>query len=667
MSQAKILLIALGTFVLSPLTPAPFDVFELNSASAAALPVTSHTDFLLRNARVAAEQRRPTDVLRLWFTHVASPSEKAAKAEGDLRSVLWWAVAHGGLCPGGLTADSAHIGAGKPAGGAGLWPVALHNFTVGSLSERRARGRDVPPPFEAFTRGRQARKVHHDDVLSASEIKSFTSAQGPCSARDYALALPFLRNSGEEYEGEKDRVLLARAMQLFLLKGLETLDARKVVGIPVIRARIFDLTLYLMDALGRSSSRREAQLEPLENRGADTRSTATDSFAREIAAWDLEDWLLLTPERRLFLWNLASPRFAKETPEVSRRESLVLPLLDAALSRRNGREVTAWIAHLDTIDSFSSPDSRKPLRRLVWSGERGQRLAALEPSNGFRERAIVLLHRGVEHIEAGRTREALRDLAQAIATSEESSTAETLRVQTRRWLTYVLGTYEVKDDVLSVLQETLPREDAAVVQEDLAWRAAFRADARSFESLTSDTRIRTAARRRLERVAPLSKGQGDAFVKKLDTDFNDDPQNTSRDLDAFLTRVEREDPEIRARIGKLLVDVRKVVTVARARLEKEEGGLRRARTLADLLLRLDALTQADDVRSLAPSASVFAGRIRATPEGDLPWPFLPPDTQPPTVFAPLILTPVDWRVTASDKNAELADDRGIVAGWRISE
>ncbi|MGQ0505950.1 MAG: hypothetical protein ACT4TC_11610 [Myxococcaceae bacterium] len=60
---------------------------------------------------------------------------------------------------------------------------------------------------------------------------------------------------------------------------------------------------------------------------------------------------------------------------------------------------------------------------------------------------------------------------------------------------------------------------------------------------------------------------------------------------------------------------------------------------------------------MAPGHQTFAGNIRLAPSDKLPWPFPVPEVEAPTPFAPIVLTPVEWR----DASAEL------VWGWRITE
>mgnify|MGYP007063845587 CR=1 FL=1 len=110
------------------------------------------------NARMALRDGRPREAVKLWLLRNAIESERGEVSghDADFRSVTWAALGTLGLCQDGFSKDEE---------GAGIWPLAAHNWVVKNM-RRQAPGLGGSP-FVAFEVGRQQRDVSVRDVLDA--------------------------------------------------------------------------------------------------------------------------------------------------------------------------------------------------------------------------------------------------------------------------------------------------------------------------------------------------------------------------------------------------------------------------------------------------------------------------------------------------------------------
>jgi len=609
----------------------------------------SDATLLYLNARLALREDRPTDALRLWFARNTLRSEtgRISVHDADFHSVAWAALGALGLCQDGLRKDP------RDAGGAGLWPLALHNQVVRTRGRRSKGGRIRP--YRAFDAGRQVRRISIDDVLDREELRTLELSRGFClGPRLRLLAL------AEDPRRLDDREAVAQLLETLIRRAWETLSPR-VRGLAVLEARLFDLGLQRM-ALAARAARQEAR-----ERGRDA---AADGLSRtDVAAvladapattlpedsepyrilvgagrWTAEDWMALEPERRRFLYDQARA-VAEDT---SLLDASALGVVDALVTAGEGEQVADWVA-------------RAP-RDAVWPGERGRSLLALSPEDGFRERSVVALHRGVDLLERGELDPALRTLALAVRTAPESRLAPEVRGLALRWLSYVTARYETTPTLLVTLQELLPTRAYSQVLEDLMWSAAFRADRASFETGLDHQVGRGALGRRLEALAPLARGEGDTFLDDMDEGLRERPGETVRTLEALVARLSLEEPAvIRSRRPVL-----EGLTAALEPLADPAAGdrqARRARTLRGELIALlegtgglgpDASVR-DRAQASDATAEIFAGSVRLAPSDPLPWPFEVQPAQAPPAFSPIELVPVEWR----DK------DGRWVLGWSL--
>ena len=373
---------------------------------------------------------------------------------------------------------------------------------------------------------------------------------------------------------------------------------------------------------------------------------------RRSMTWSPAQWLSLSPQRRLALF--ARARLFAGTP--AEHEAVAHSIIDALLDRRAGEEIESWIGFLGAKEV---PDRRLP----VTAGERGKRLLELEPSTGFKERATIAIHRGVSFLEAGRSQDALRSFAAAMAYAEDSREPAVVLALSTRWLSYVLSSYETSDDVIATLRALVPAQEYNAVLEDLVWRASLRADERSFERLVASRRRGGAFDRRVDRLRLLARGRAGELATALRDAAKDEPHLTLVFIRQLVERIEAEDAGVRRANVPLLKLLGQIVTSAAA----EEGGRgASARAASELLGRIDGvleglvdLDSSSDARArtLAPGHETFAGNVRLAPADPLPWPFVAPEPLAPSAFVPLNLHPVEWR-----------DEQGaLVFGWRISE
>lgn len=628
----------------------------LAGALASAPEPTEHT-IIYYNARMALREGKPNEAVRLWLLRNALEDQtgQVSAQDEDFRSVTWAALGDLGLCQDGIAKD----GDGT---GAGLWPLALHNQIVRTLGRRPMGHRSNP--FNAFEVGQQARRVSLTDVLNARELQALELSRGRCLRPRLALLY-----AGELVTADLgDRQVSARLLRSLLERARETLAPGRVRGRAVIEARLFDLDLQITALAAREARQNARDLGSLARQvglsrtaaaavRAELPSTTLDPASpaadvlRAAAAWPADEWMALSPDRRLYLFQ-AARSFNQDEAHF---QALGLEILDRVIASGDGEGVTRWIGLL------VSGDSPGATRELIWGGERGERLMALDPESGFEERAVIAAHRGIDQLSRGDLPEALRSLAYARQHASESSAAASLDGLSLRWLSYVAAQFEITASLLVTLQELVQRRDYGVLLEDLMWSAAFHADLRSFETGLANPGGRGALERRLALLRPLAAGDNRRFTAQIKTGLAESPSETLRFLDQLLDRLEVEDGDVR---GDQLPTLRALRALLEPLASEESGSQgRAAATLIDRALAIEQgltglpadASARDRARILAPGSEVFAGSVRLAPADPLPWPFRATDTPAPSVFTPMSLVPEEWRDAAGD----------LVFGWSI--
>ncbi|MBK7861843.1 MAG: hypothetical protein IPJ65_25145 [Archangiaceae bacterium] len=186
---------------------------------------------------------------------------------------------------------------------------------------------------------------------------------------------------------------------------------------------------------------------------------------------------------------------------------MILGLIDRLAVRGQGEELDAWLGMLEL---------KEPKQRgIIIAGERGKQLLALEPSTGFKERAVIALHRGVAELEAGQQLDALRSFGFAMAHADESSDPNAVMSLSRRWLSYVLSRFQTNGEVLGTLRALVPRQDYNIVIEELLWRAALRADKSSFELIASTVQKGSSLDQRIDKLKPMARGDVGLLATQL--------------------------------------------------------------------------------------------------------------------------------------------------------
>ncbi|QRO00827.1 hypothetical protein JRI60_18230 [Archangium violaceum] len=626
----------------------------LLSSAAAAEATESRQTVVFYNARLALRDHRPEDVLKLWLLRNSLLQQgERPRDDPEFRSVVWAALGSLGLCQDGFEDDERE--------GAGLWPLGLHNMVVHGLSKGPTPS--MPAPWDVFEVGRQQRFISLQDVLSAEELRSVTFFRTSC----LLPATMALRSGRTPFLDLEDRLNAGGLLRELLVESRATLVREKVRNLSVVEARIFDLDLVLADLKARKARRdarsiaQQARVAGVSAAGAaELRSkletfpenSPQAAFLRRSLTWTPREWLALNRERRLFLFARAQP--LSKDPDAL--QELMFGIIDELIHRKDGKELEAWIGFVGASDSTE-------LRGALTSGERGKRLLELDESTGFRERSVVALHRGVGFLEVGDLQESLRSFAYAMQQAETSREAAVTLGLARRWLSYVLSRYETNDEVVATLKALVPRQEYNQVIEDLVWRAALRADDRSFERIIQTARRGGAFDMTIERLRPLSRGKPGEMATRLRNALPEEPSSVLRFVRQLLENIEAEDADVRrANVPTLkhVLDVLRPLTVESTTAKSQ------SRTAGELMDRtqsiLDGLSHLDDsvsgnARALSPTRSTFAGSIRLAPADPLPWPFRPPEPEAPSVFTPIVLEPVEWR-----------DSKGaLIFGWRLTE
>ncbi len=610
------------------------------------------------NARLALREERPSEALRFWLLRNAIESEtrRVSAHDADFRSAVWVALGDSALCPDGFPRDSA------AEGGAGLWPLAVHNWVV------HTRLRPAPAsdraPFDAFAHGYQRRDVQLEDVLSAKELEALRFSRGDCWQH-----LLIQQAAGVWSTSLREPDAAAHVLRQLLRSALATVPKDRVVGRAVVAARIFDLNLKLAQLAARKQRKqqREARL-----RAGVVATSTHDVQAVPLASeegailmqslkWSAEEWMTLSTERRLFLFAHA----VRAAPHAN-TERLRLAIMDALIKRRRGAELEGWLAWWvsgPAEQSASSGERLEALERAVWSGERGAQLLALDLESGFRERAVIALHRGIDALTRGDQAEALRLLAHALRWADDSRDGNTVRNLARRWLSFVAAQFQVTDELLLMLRNVAPRSELSAILEDQVWHAAFAGDAASFERCALHLGTRGALAQRVQLLRPLAQDDAVAFVTTLRTADEKSPQLTTALSKQLLDRLQAEPEPVRVRELPLL---RELESLLGESLERAQGRGRSQRKREAVLLQIRALIEgtagvADDeasrARALSPEREVFVGSLRLAPSDPVPWPFVEPELEAPPVFTPLRLRPEEWAAASGE----------LVFGWRVSD
>lgn len=610
------------------------------------------------NARMALRENQPTEAVKLWLLRnsVENQSNRVSSHDADFRSVTWAALGALGVCQDGQPTDE---------DGVGLWPIALHNWLVRNMGRRVSK---AAAPFEAFDVGRQSRRISINDIVSAEEFRTVQFAPRRCLRPRLLLA-----TMGESPFADLSDPGVVTHLQLYLVnRARDTLVRDQVNGMAAIEARRFDLHLKLMALAAREAvikARKDARLGReigltrtaigVMREDAPTHLFETNSIPAAIlrtsATWPASEWMALSPDRRLFLFDHARA-FGVDPVAL---DGVVLGVIDALVETGDGTQVESWIARLSPSASIAS----------VWADDRGARLLALDAQSGFRERGVVALHRGLHLLEQGDLRGSLRSLAFALQQAPSSRAAEETQRISRRWLAYVAAQFESTAELLATLQELVPSRDYAWILEDLMWRSTLRADWTSFDRAMNSRAARSGGRAALDRrfalCLPLAKGDLGGFARLIRTGLTEAPSETLRFLDLLVAQIELEDADVRVAHRATLG--RTAALILPLTFPPSEGmPSRQSRTATTLLERIEAIEEGvggvgadasaqDRARALAPTGEVFAGSVRLAPADALPWPFAATAVAAPSVFTPLDLTPREWRDASGD----------WVFGWSI--
>lgn len=600
------------------------------------------------NARLAQRARQPNDVLKLWLVRNSLVDQGQPGTHDDaFHSLVWAATGSLGLCQDGLPRDHA-------PGGAGLWPIALHNALL-----VKGDPDELPSPYEAYDVGRQQRLVSLSDVLDDEELESVTFSRTACFMPGIAL----FEAGGNPFADLDDRLVWGELLRWLLRKSLSTVNRAQVTSTAVIEARLFDLDLTLTELRERRKRERAAERAG-EVRGANMSSGAASSagrleaqkvdtpaqlaFLRRTLRWAPAEWLSLSKGRREFLFaNAARVSLDQQAPQ-----SMALGIIDLLIDQNAGAEVSGWVAQLEG----------EAARAQVTEGRRGERLLALGDDSGFRERSVIALHRGVAHLQQGALAEALQSFAFALKHSSESAAGSTVHPLARRWLSFVLSRYEASAQVLATLKALVPRPDFNPVVEDLIWAAGLRGDATSFDRLAASVQRGTAFDDRVARLGLLAHRKPTELVAQLRATAVESPFDTLRFCRQLLDALEREQADVRfanrALVAQVLAMLEGIASEPGAaktneRLARELAG--RAQSILEAL-GINAGPMAES-RALSLDHSTFAGALRLAPADPLPWPFERPAVEAPQSFAPLRLTPIEWRDDAD----------ALVFGWKVTE
>ena len=646
------------------------------SAPAFSLAATSVSGQTLafENARLALRDGKPQDALRLWLLRNALESSGTPPThDSDFRSVVWAALGETGFCADGMIEDD--------VGGAGLWPLSVHNWLIKNVAKPPP---EQPSPWSSFRGGVQQRSISLRDVLSLQELKSVRFYRASCWIQHTTQPQLSTSSSSLQYVDMDERLSVGLMMRDLIALAQRTLMKDKVEGLAVLQTRAFDLDVALT-RMQASAAKQENSLTDQLLRSAGVSPGGRFQFAeqkkealaassatrlwRSAMTWPAREWLSLSPQRRLSLFVDADLGLGPDN--IASRERVILDVTDELIRRKDGAEVQSWLAlsgrwfrlpNTDEGQTRAADPDRLRLMTAMTSGERGERLLALTPADGFRERGAIALHRGVAFLKAGDTLEALRSFAVALSHADDSVDAENVHRLAQRWLSFVLGQYVSSEEVLGVVDRFVPAVDYGVVVESLLWRAAFHGDVDSVARLTASARRKrnVGVQTLSKQLQPLAEGDPGRMWTELTSSKQSDAAQ-ARFAERLLDQLALEPLDVRANhrqtLALLLGQLDPMIARATAAQQKRLTKVRlRAQTLRDGVGDFD-----DEVRgrldAISPDKEAYAGSVRLAPADPLPWPFAAPRPTPPNAFVPIKLVPVEWRA---------ADDT-LVFGWSMRE
>lgn len=620
------------------------------------------------NARIALRDGRPEDVLRLWLLrNTLEDQGEEPLHDGDFRSAVWAALSSAGLCHDGIRPDD-------DADGAGLWPLALHNWLVRSTSKQPAPSH--PRSFSSYDAGFQQRYFSLYDVLSREELLAARFVRRDC-LRPY-MELPWLGTP--HWLALDDRLSTGIMMRDLLEKAQATLKDDRVRGQVVLETRLFDIEVALA-RLAKSAVRREtgllgqvakttgvseaAMTLVREDRLAEVREGEYAALLRRCLSWDTESWFSLSQNRRVALFAESSDSFAGRDDVEPDLRRTILQNVDTLIEQKNGKELEQWFGFANPKPREGDAPSLVNTRRetLVPEfvlGARGEKLLSLEPESGFRERAVVALWRGTDLLQRGQRLDAMRSFALAMQRSDESRRADEVHNLSKRWFAFVLAQHEADAETLAILEEFVSPLDRNDLLEILLWRAAFYGDGPSFNRIAEGVRRGGALDMRIHHLSILARGDAGAMWTAVRTDL-ESPQAITKFTQQLTDELATESLDVRLKnratleLGLILLgEVGK--DAARGLRRRIDEQMRRIQTLLDGLDVYDTSPEGR-ARSAAPGSEAYAGSVRLAPADPLPWPFAFPTAVPPSPFSPIVLTPKEW----------LDESGARVFGWHIHE
>ncbi len=634
----------------APSTPA---APNLSAAARSTAPQT----LVFYNARLALREGRPLDVLKLWLLRNAIESSGTLSVnDGDFRSTVWAALGESGLCPDGFIEDD---------DGAGLWPIAIHNWL---LKNQRREPPSQPNAWSSFRGGVQQRPVSLFDVLDVEELRTVRFSRALCLTPWVQQPRLFLRTGAVQWVDMNDRLSVGLMLKDMLQLARDRVHQDKVTGLALLDTRLFDLdvaltrlqaqkarqqTSVLDQALRAAGVTPGGRLEMAKRREEAFGTSAQGSLWRRAMAWPAPEWLSLREDRRLSLFADADRGLAGIVDDAV-RDDLVIAVADALIVRGDGAGVGRWLGFAagppeghgtdDVVDQrHGAPTRTERLQGALFRAARGERLLSLDVSTGFRERSALALHRGVDFVRAGDTIGALRSFAFALAHADDSADPETMHRLARRWLAFVLSQYATTDEVIGIVEQFVPGVDYAVVVDSLVWRAAFHQDAPSFVGVcASATRRKAAAVLRLcTQLEPLMRGNPVALWAAVEDKGG---AAAVRFAERLLDELSSEPLDVRQNQRSTLQLTLRVLDDAAgggASLQKKVDGLRRrAQGLLDGIAAFDDSVRGR-VEAIAPDDEAYVGSVRLAPADPLPWPFARPQATPPDPFLPIALRPVE--------------------------
>ena len=369
--------------------------------------------------------------------------------------------------------------------------------------------------------------------------------------------------------------------------------------------------------------------------------------------WTPEEWSSISPERRFHLLTVLE---SEKLLTQEQFEHLCIRLIDGFIHLNEGEEVSSLL-------SFLQVEKKIKIQKLIWNGERGEKLIHLGQESGFQEQSLIAIEKALLNYKKNKIAESIKYFATALQKSHISEREKEYQALSLKWIRYISKNHEFTDDLLKTLHSILREEVRKGVFYDLAWTALFYRDVKSFDNLVATMKKRSRNTRNLKLLRPFAQGEIHVGLTQLQALFKDSPRRGLKLMLKYLEFLKKEETSTQLQQHRVLLEFKKLLQQV-LDFEDLPNSYRKKKipetvqALSQILLGQNALlgrnTSLKDAHS---SGAIFSGTLTAEPPMSLSWEFLAPRVPSPDWQEAFRITPWEYQ-SKSGK---------IVFGYRLED